>query len=53
MLTHTRKEAGKIYKTFHWDEEGDTIKFDKVIKASKSTACLVEIFSMNATSFVL
>ena len=32
MLTHARKEGGKIYETFHWDEEGDAIKFDKVIK---------------------
>ena len=35
MLTHAGKEAPKIYKTFHWDEEGDAMKFNKVIKAFK------------------
>ena len=35
MLTHAGKEARKIYKIFHWDDEGDAMKFDKVIKAFK------------------
>ena len=32
MLTHAGKEAHEIYKTFHWDDEGDAMKFDKVFK---------------------
>ena len=31
MLMHAGKEAHKIYKTFHWAEEGDAKKPDKVI----------------------
>ena len=34
-LTHARKEAHEVYKTFHWAEEGDAMKFGKVIKAFK------------------
>ena len=30
---HVGKEAHKIYKTFHWAEEGDAMKPDKVFKA--------------------
>ena len=33
MLMHAGKEAHKIYETFHWAEEGDAMKFDKVMKA--------------------
>ena len=35
MLTHAGKEAHEIYKTFQWAEEGDTMKFDKVIEELK------------------
>ena len=35
MLMHAGKEARKIYKTFHWAEEGNAMKFNKVIKAFK------------------
>lgn len=37
MLMHAGNEAYKIYKTFHWAEEGDAMKSDKVIKLSMST----------------
>ena len=35
MLTHAGSEAREIYKTLHWNEEGDNMKFDKVTKAFK------------------
>ena len=35
MLTHAGNEAHEIYKTLHWNEEGNNMKFDKVIKAFK------------------
>ena len=34
------KEACKVYKTFHWAEEDDAMKFGKVIKAFKQYCTL-------------